>query len=60
MVEQLGLAITFRADAAILSVDLRDYQGDIGIHTESAGVVNHDSSVLGDGVLKLAGNSGSR
>ena len=43
----------------ILSVTLRHYQGDIVIHAESAGVVNHYSTILRDGLSKLLRRTGT-
>ena len=45
----------------VLGVPLRHHEGHILIHAESAGVVDHHSTILGDGLSKLqAGAATSR
>ena len=42
-----------RTVQGILGITLRHHQGHIVVHTESTGVVNHHSTILGDGLGKL-------
>ena len=42
-----------RTVQCILGIALRNHQGNIFVHAESAGVVNHHSTILGDGLGKL-------
>ena len=40
-------------------VALGHHERDVGIHTESAGIVDHHGSVFGDGLGKLLGGAGA-
>ena len=43
----------------IFGIALRHHQGYVVIHTERTGIVNHHSTILGDGFCKLLRRAGS-